>query len=64
VPIQWHHPSGPHFGNMLSLLTFDGRSARVRFERSTTPEGDQDRGTGARLEVADELLLTDVAVTP
>jgi len=64
VPIQWHHPSGPHFGNMLSLLTFDGRSARVRFERSTTPEGDQDRGKGARLEVADELLLTDVAVTP
>jgi hypothetical protein len=64
LPIKWHHPSGPHFGNMLSLLTFDGRSARVRFERSTTPEGEQPRGDDTGLEVADELLLTNLAVTP
>jgi phosphodiesterase/alkaline phosphatase D-like protein len=64
LPILWHHPSGPLFGNVLSLLTLDGRSAHVRFERSTTPEGDQPRGTDTGLEIADELLLTDVAVTP
>ena len=64
VPIHWHHPSGPHFGNMLSLVTFEGRSARVQFERSTTPEGEQPRGKDTGLEIADELLLTDVAVTP
>jgi hypothetical protein len=64
LSIRWHHPSGPHFGNMLSQLTFDGRSARVRFERSSTPQADPGPGEHAGLEIADELLLTDVAVTP
>jgi hypothetical protein len=64
LPIRWHHPSGPHFGNMLSQLTFDGRSARVRMERSTTPESGREGAQDATLEVADELLLTDVAVSP
>ncbi len=64
LTIRWHHPSGPHFGNMLSLLTFDGRSARVRFERSSTPQSGRRPGDHPGLEIADELLLTDVAVTP
>ena len=64
VPILWHHPSGPHFGNMLAQLILDGRSARVVFERSTTPEGQRPAGKDTGLEVADDLLLTDVAVTP
>jgi hypothetical protein len=34
VPIRWHHPSGPHFGNILALLIFDGRSARVVLEKA------------------------------
>ncbi len=34
LPIYWHHPTGPHFGNELALLVFDGRSARVVLERS------------------------------
>ena len=37
LPIHWHHPSGPHFGNQLALLTFDGRQARVRLERAACP---------------------------
>src|SRR6185369_147787 len=27
LPITWHHPTGPHFGNMLALLVLDGREA-------------------------------------
>jgi hypothetical protein len=71
VPIGWHHPTGPHFGNMLAALTFDGRTARVRLERGIdAPErrdraGDQGRRAlprGARaenLEVVVDLSLTE-----
>jgi phosphodiesterase/alkaline phosphatase D-like protein len=34
LPIRWHHPTGPHFGNELATVVFDGRSARVVLERS------------------------------
>jgi hypothetical protein len=37
LPIRWHHPTGPHFGNELALLVFDGRSARIVLERSMRP---------------------------
>jgi hypothetical protein len=37
LPIHWHHPTGPHFGNALALLVFNGRSASVVIERSTRP---------------------------
>jgi hypothetical protein len=36
LPIHWHHPTGPHFGNALSTMTFDGREARLLLERATT----------------------------
>ena len=39
LPIHWHHPSGPHFGNMLGSVTFEGRSARARLERAVWTEG-------------------------
>jgi len=37
LPIHWYHPTGPHFGNELALLVFDGRTARVTLERSVAP---------------------------
>jgi len=61
--IEWHHPTGPHFGNELALLVFDGRSARVVLERSLSPA----RGTPGEditiaqpgLAVVADLSLTD-----
>ncbi len=35
--IRWRITHGPWFDNMLSVLEFDGRTARIRFER-TTPD--------------------------
>ncbi len=48
LPVHWHHPTGPHFGNVLTQLTFDGRSATLILERATRPsdhepEDDRDR---------------------
>ena len=40
LPIHWTHPSGPHFGNEIGSVTFDGRSARVVLERSVPPPPD------------------------
>ncbi|MBV9795244.1 MAG: alkaline phosphatase D family protein [Actinobacteria bacterium] len=34
--LSWRVTDGPWFSNMLATLTFDGRQARVRFDRSTT----------------------------
>jgi hypothetical protein len=69
LPIRWHHPTGPHFGNMLASVTFHGREASVRLERgvaesrSTPPSGARD-GTDATLEVVVDLALTEVRATP
>jgi hypothetical protein len=55
LPIHWHHPSGPHFGNILGALTFDGESARVRLESAVrTP------ATGEHPERADMSLTADL----
>jgi len=61
LPIHWHHPSGPHFGNMLALLTLDGPSARVRLERSTRVDEDavHDHRVGEDLAITAELSLTE-----
>jgi hypothetical protein len=32
--IRWRITRGPWFQNMLSVLEFDGRKARIRFERT------------------------------
>jgi hypothetical protein len=58
LPIHWHHPSGPHFGNMVGSLTFDGRSARARLERAVWAEASAGREEGAEVKVADDLDLT------
>ena len=39
LTIKWHHPSGPHFGNTLALLTFEGREASVLVERAVDRAG-------------------------
>jgi hypothetical protein len=36
--IRWRVTAGPWFVNMLATLDFDGRGARIRFDRSGTPE--------------------------
>jgi hypothetical protein len=63
LPIYWHHPVGPLFGNMLSLLTFDGGSARVRFEGSAAPDPDEP-DEKATLRAIAEVRLTEPRVTP
>jgi hypothetical protein len=63
LPIGWHHPVGPLFGNELGLLAFDGRSASVTLERALPApplvpgerRGLPDEGLG----IATELSLTD-----
>jgi phosphodiesterase/alkaline phosphatase D-like protein len=38
-PVEWDAIGGPYFGNAIATLELTGRTARVRFERSTR-EGD------------------------
>jgi len=38
LPIHWHHPTGPHFGNALATLTFRGRDARLSLRRSVVDD--------------------------
>jgi hypothetical protein len=54
LPIHWTHPSGPHFGNQLALLTFDARQARVRLERAVGPPDAPREGQGASERFSDE----------
>jgi phosphodiesterase/alkaline phosphatase D-like protein len=61
LPIRWHHPSGPHFGNTLALLVFDGQSARVVLERATRSEASEGRGDGPDMKITDDLSLTELA---
>ena len=64
LPIKWHHPAGPYFGNILASLTLDGSSARVRLEKATR----RDQTPGDRrqidLEVVKDLTLTPPQATP
>jgi hypothetical protein len=63
LPLYWHHPIGPLFGNMLAQLTFDGGTATVRFEGSAAPTKEQPR-VDASLEVKGEVRLTEPRQTP
>lgn len=60
LPIHWHHPSGPHFGNTLALLILDGRSARVRLERSVRTEASDEREARVDLALTEDLSLTEL----
>jgi hypothetical protein len=61
--IEWHHPTGPHFGNELALLVFEGRSARVILERSLPPPagtlGEDVSVAQPGLAIVADLSLTD-----
>lgn len=67
LPIDWHHPTGPHFGNELALLVFNGRSARVVLERSLrsaeAEPGEDQRTLGPGLTIVADLSLTDPSPT-
>jgi PhoD-like phosphatase len=67
LPIAWHHPTGPHFGNELALLVFDGRSARIVLERSVPPPkpvaGEDKDAAGPGLVIVVDYPLTDEAST-
>src|SRR6202008_1110886 len=39
LPIRWRHPTGPHFGNAIGTIIFEGREARLLLERSEPPPG-------------------------
>ena len=63
LPIYWHHPTGPHFGNELGLLVFDGRSARIVLEKSVRAgkpaRGEAGDGPQPGLAIVADLPLTD-----
>jgi hypothetical protein len=50
--IRWRITHGPWFHNMLSMLEFDGRHGRIRFERTTPDAG----GTARLLTVCETEL--------
>jgi PhoD-like phosphatase len=62
VPVHWHHPTGPHFGNAIATLTFEGRAARLRLERSA-PRSEADpsaAGNPTQLRLIIDLDLASV----
>jgi hypothetical protein len=59
LPIHWHHPSGPHFGNMLGLLILDGRSAQIRLHRSTGTAATDGANGGADIEIVEDMSMTE-----
>ena len=67
LPIRWHHPTGPHFGNELALVVFEGRSARLVLERSVRPPklapGEDAAAAKPGLAIVIELPLADGAAT-
>jgi hypothetical protein len=64
LPIKWHHPAGPYFGNMLALLTLDGSSARVRLERAVRRDASEGPAGKIDLTVVKDLPLTPPRATP
>jgi hypothetical protein len=64
LPIKWHHPAGPYFGNILALLTLDGSSARVRFEKAVRRDASEGQAGHIDLTVVKDLPLTPPQVTP
>jgi PhoD-like phosphatase len=59
LQLQWHHPTGPHFGNMLALMSYDGRSARVVLEKAVAKPNVAEMDIEQQLELTTELSLTD-----
>lgn len=59
LPILWHHPSGPHFGNILGLLILDGRSAQIRLHRSTRTAAPDRARSSADIEIVEDMSMTE-----
>ena len=59
LPIRWHHPSGPHFGNMLGLLILDGRSARIRLHRAIGSAAPHGAPSDADIEIVEDMSMTE-----
>lgn len=55
LPLRWHHPTGPHFGNELGLVVFEGRAAQIVLERSVHPAklipGEDEQATSVGLAI-------------
>ena len=64
MPIHWHHPSGPHFGNMVALLIFDGGLPRVRLEKAVQTAATDEREAETGLELIEDLSLTRTPRVP
>ena len=60
LPIRWHHPSGPHFGNILGALTFDGEAARIRLLTAIRVPGAADDPEGADITTKEDVRLTEL----
>ena len=60
LPIHWHHPSGPHFGNMVGSISFEGRTARARLERSEWTPASDEREESTEVVIAEDLTLTSL----
>jgi hypothetical protein len=60
LPIHWHHPTGPHFGNMVGSITFDGQTARARLERAEWTEASDEHEAGTEVKIAADLTLTSL----
>jgi hypothetical protein len=63
LPIRWHHPTGPHFGNIMALVVFDGRQARLVLEqaiRDEEPDARTRAASKSKLVITKELSLTEV----
>ncbi len=61
LPIRWRHPTGPHFGNAIGTITYDGRSARLLLERSEPRPGGAavvTRGEAGETQERDARLVT------
>jgi phosphodiesterase/alkaline phosphatase D-like protein len=62
LPIRWHHPTGPHFGNELGLVVFQGRTAQIVLERSVRPAkllpGEDLKATSVGLSIVYDEALT------
>jgi hypothetical protein len=57
--VRWRVTDGPWFSNMLAELSFDGRRARIRFDRAVPDgSGTADVGGPPGLELACEVELT------
>ncbi len=60
LPIHWHHPTGPHFGNMVGSITFDGQTARARLERAEWTAASDEHEEGTEVKIAADLTLTSL----